>query len=368
LKRGAASACPQRHPLGMSAARACQNPPVGSGLAQNHRLSGECRIKGYETLMNESVPDLKVLLADRGYDADAVRADIEERGAVAIIPTKRNRRVQIEIDGAIYALRNRSNAASIASKTPSRVATRYHKLAETFNAFVHLAAIPFGFATLSTESSKVLLPVGYRPNRGRDSKMRHKSIFNDIYTNNAWGHGSGFGTLEQNTREYRHYIQNFIRLNKVKSVLDIGCGDWQFSKLIDWSGVKYIGADVSDVVLSNTKKFAREGVEFMELDALIDPLPEAELILLKEVVIHWSNEEILNFLPKLKEFERALITNGFYADGIRSADTNADIVTGDFRPVDLAEHPFNLKGNYVFEYVIEGEPGRIFLWTRTSRP
>ena len=57
--------------------------------------------------MRENGPEPKVILADRGYDADAIRADIERRGATPVIPTKKNRRVQIEIDGAIYALRNR---------------------------------------------------------------------------------------------------------------------------------------------------------------------------------------------------------------------------------------------------------------------
>ena len=97
-------------------------------------------IKGYEALMNEGAPDPKVLLADRGYDADAVRADLEKRGAVAVIPTKKNRRVQLEIDRAIYALRNRIERCFNRLKNARRVATRYDKLADTFNAFVHLTA------------------------------------------------------------------------------------------------------------------------------------------------------------------------------------------------------------------------------------
>lgn len=64
-------------------------------------------IKGYDALMNEDTPAPKVLLADRGYDSDAIRADVEERGGVPMIPTKKNRCVQIEIDRAIYALCNR---------------------------------------------------------------------------------------------------------------------------------------------------------------------------------------------------------------------------------------------------------------------
>ncbi len=110
--------------------------PIGTALT-----AGEAHdIKGYEALMSESAPNPKVLLADRAYDADVVRADLEERGAVAVIPTKKNRRVQLEIDRAIYTLRNRIERCFNRLKNARRVATRYDKLAETFSAFVHLTA------------------------------------------------------------------------------------------------------------------------------------------------------------------------------------------------------------------------------------
>src|SRR3546814_9141819 len=43
--------------------------------------------------MNADGPAPKVLLADKGYDADFIREDMERRGGTAMIPTKRNRRV-----------------------------------------------------------------------------------------------------------------------------------------------------------------------------------------------------------------------------------------------------------------------------------
>jgi transposase len=91
--------------------------------------------------MEEAASDPKVLLADRGYDADTIRADIEGRGGTPVIPTKKNRHVQIEIDGAIYALRNRIERCFNRLKNARRFATRYDKLAETFGGFVHLVAI-----------------------------------------------------------------------------------------------------------------------------------------------------------------------------------------------------------------------------------
>ena len=62
--------------------------------------------KGYMPIMAADGPTPKVLLADKGYDADFIRDDMEKRGGTAIIPTKRNRLIQVPVDAAIYALRN----------------------------------------------------------------------------------------------------------------------------------------------------------------------------------------------------------------------------------------------------------------------
>lgn len=74
--------------------------------------------------MAENGPDPNVLIADRGYDADAIRSDVEARSGTPVIPTKRNRKVQIAADGFIHALRNRIERAIGYLKNARRVATR----------------------------------------------------------------------------------------------------------------------------------------------------------------------------------------------------------------------------------------------------
>ena len=54
--------------------------------------------------MAASAPDPKVFLADKGYDSDRVRADIESRGGIPVIPMRKGRNVQVAIDDFIYAL------------------------------------------------------------------------------------------------------------------------------------------------------------------------------------------------------------------------------------------------------------------------
>ena len=99
----------------------------------------------YPALMEETAPDPKVLIADRGYDADAIRSDVESRGGTPVIPTRRNRKVQIATDSFIYALRNRIERAIGHLKQARRVATRYDKTATSYLGFLQLVAIRLWF-------------------------------------------------------------------------------------------------------------------------------------------------------------------------------------------------------------------------------
>ena len=80
--------------------------------------------KGYMPIMEAEGPTPKVLLADKGYDADFIRDDMGKRGGFAMIPTKKNRLVQIPVDGAIYALRNIIERCFNKLKNARRLATR----------------------------------------------------------------------------------------------------------------------------------------------------------------------------------------------------------------------------------------------------
>ena len=81
------------------------------------------------------------VLGDRAYDTDAILDFIGERGAVAVIPPKSNRRVQRECDWWLYKERHLVECFFQKIKWFRRVATRYDKSDEAFLGFVLLAAI-----------------------------------------------------------------------------------------------------------------------------------------------------------------------------------------------------------------------------------
>jgi transposase len=82
-----------------------------------------------------------MLLADRGYDADWIRALASNQGAWANIPPKRNRKDPICFSPYLYRDRNLVERFFNKIKQCRRVATRYDKLAANYLAFVKLACI-----------------------------------------------------------------------------------------------------------------------------------------------------------------------------------------------------------------------------------
>ncbi|WP_102845504.1 IS5 family transposase, partial [Methylocella silvestris] len=92
-------------------------------------------------LLEADGPEPGVLLADRGYDADAIRDAMVARAVTPIIPTRRSRKVQVPVDGHIYALRNRIERCFNKLKNWRRLATRYDKTAESYRGFVLIAAV-----------------------------------------------------------------------------------------------------------------------------------------------------------------------------------------------------------------------------------
>ncbi len=174
-----------------------------------------------------------------------------------------------------------------------------------------------------------------------------KQRFEEIYRTNEWLHGSGVGSLPVHTRGYVRFLQRFLRRQGIKSVVDFGCGDWQFSQFVDWSGVTYTGYDlVESVVLANQTRFATPNRSFHLLDGSAEAMKEADLLLVKDVLQHWSNRAIHAFLPQLARYKYALITNCVHP----RQSPNGEIVDGDFRYLDLRLPPFNVPAKQVYAF------------------
>lgn len=79
------------------------------------------------------------IVADKGYDSDAFVETITAQGSQPVIPPRTNRLNPRTFDRHIYKSRNLIERFFGRIKQFRRIATRYDKLAKSFQSFVHLA-------------------------------------------------------------------------------------------------------------------------------------------------------------------------------------------------------------------------------------
>jgi len=128
----------------------------------------------------------------------------------------------------------------------------------------------------------------------------------------------------------------------------------------------YIGADiVKPLILNNQQRFQDKNTKFIHLDITKDPLPDVDLWLLRDCLIHLSFEDIFLVVDNfLKSNIPYLLTTTHSQCSI-----NKDIPTGSVRSINLELPPFNFCSpqQYIDEDRIEGFPVRkLALWKRET--
>lgn len=193
-------------------------------------------------------------------------------------------------------------------------------------------------------------------------KKRVEDIFSDIYKNNTWGGTpgtfySGDGTYNPNASIYIEKIAAFIRDHDIKSILDIGCGDFiVMSKVLEKVNVNYTGADVvAELIEHHQKNFSSGNIRFITLNAIDDDLPTADLVTIRQVLQHLSNDQIKKILKKLSKFKYVIISEHMLVGD--SIAPNIDKIPGPHirtrihSHVDLEAPPFDVKNaEILFEY------------------
>ncbi len=222
---------------------------------------------------------------------------------------------------------------------------------------------------------RVAFEVEQLRNRGRSLDR----VFFDVYAKGKWGRPStwspffsGVGSLPNTTAQYEAWVASLLERDRDAQVLvDIGCGDFQVgSRILKRLSrpVRYIGCDIaSNVVAYNNSRFASPKIEFRQLDVTKDEAPLGDVVTVREVLQHLSNDAITKALKNLgKRFTTAIITECVPATmGQPNLDMDSGRWTRDHREsgvyVDLP--PFNLP---VLEECRTELPGKIYRTTLVS--
>lgn len=187
-----------------------------------------------------------------------------------------------------------------------------------------------------------------------------ESLFREIYEVDGWSGGSGLGSIPDATVVYRQVVQRLLDAPDVRTVVDAGCGDWQISRLLDWSGVSYLGVDVvPELIQRNTAEFGRAGIRFEARDMSQAALPKADLLVCKDVLQHWPNAWVGAFLARAsRRYRYVLVTNDVLSTDCEPDSLNRDIGLGLWRLLDVARPPFGLVPAWSLDYDVAGR------WTK----
>ena len=159
-----------------------------------------------------------------------------------------------------------------------------------------------------------------------------ETVFTEIYQKGMWGKRdalySGTGSRGSAADQYVSAIQQFIDANRISSVVDLGCGDFQIGMRIAESCERYTGVDVVKFVVDeNTRRHGSDTVSFRHVNIVEDELPDADLCLIRQVLQHLSNAQIKRILAKLAKYRAVIITEHYPSDAEFKAP-NLDKVHG----------------------------------------
>ena len=209
-------------------------------------------------------------------------------------------------------------------------------------------AIRRRFPSLTSAYSKLrgtLLGLHWRfVKRPQLRRMSLEAVFSWYYDRPVWGRGaesiSGGGSTTAATETIRSALPKLISDFGVRTMLDIPCGDGNWMSQVPLNLDLYIGADiVQQLVDFNLRRWGEtERRKFAKLDLTRDGLPRVDLIFCRDCLVHLSDANVIRGLANIKASgSMYLITTTF-----PNHPENADIVDGEWRPINLERQPFNL--------------------------
>jgi len=175
---------------------------------------------------------------------------------------------------------------------------------------------------------------------GDAARLARRKAFAEIYAGKAWGEGeslSGPGSGVARASLFRGDFERLLRRLSVRTLLDAGCGDFNWLPTFELPGIKVVGVDIVPELIS-INRLRHPAIRFELADFVTDRLPQSDLILCRDGLVHLSNTEIVEALMNFRRSGATwLLTNTFV-----DRDANPDIAAGEWRPLNLCLPPFDL--------------------------
>ena len=186
--------------------------------------------------------------------------------------------------------------------------------------------------------------VWFKSIRSRVHRLRHGdgdvTVFDAIIRENRWQDPdslSGGGSNLEQTATIRREIPALLSRVGAQSILDAPCGDFHWMRLVDLGNVHYTGADVVAPLIEQCQRtYGSDRRTFVARNITEDGLPKADVIFCRDCLVHLSYKHIRRALRNFRDSGATYLLTTTYT----ARTENWDIVTGDWRPLNLQVPPF----------------------------
>lgn len=180
-----------------------------------------------------------------------------------------------------------------------------------------------------------------RLTRFRSSSGHQQATFTTIFTKNAWGDAeslSGPGSSQARGADFLHELIALFDRWAVRSIVDAPCGDFNWMRnVLALRPLAYAGVDIVDeLIAANRRSYASRNRRFLCGDMTRADLPEADLVLCRDGLVHLS---FVDAQAAVRNFQRSgsryLLATTFVA-----RSKNMDVPTGGWRVLNMEAAPF----------------------------
>lgn len=193
--------------------------------------------------------------------------------------------------------------------------------------------------------------------RQRFNGLSPQDAFDSIYRDGFWGKDadgnplSGTGSHEEEVvGPYVLTLRDLLSQSDGRSVVDLGCGDFNVGRQLVDCATRYVACDISPTIIElNSERFKELKVEFRQFDLTKSVLPPADFCFVRQVLQHLSNADIGQFVTQLREdspYRFLIVTEhvaldprqGFNVDKPTGPGIRVEMGSG----IDLTQAPFNM--------------------------
>ena len=173
-------------------------------------------------------------------------------------------------------------------------------------------------------------------------RRRVRAAFKRHFDNRGWNEpetASGRGSSLRSTEAIRRELPALFAEFHVRRIIDAGCGDFHWFRELELPLDSYLGIEVvEELTRQNQERHGGDRRRFITLDIIRDPLPQADLILCRDCLVHLKNRQVM---AALRNFRRSHSTY-LLATTFTASHPNHDVPLGGWRAINLQRPPFEL--------------------------